>query len=73
MERPLNSLDTVELAVASGRWPPGTLGTVVKVTDDGAIVEIDDERGHTRDWLALPSRALRVVEAEASQQESLLA
>ena len=72
METSLKSLDTVELAVASGRWAAGTVGTVVKTTkDDGAIVEVVDERGHTEDWLTLPQDALRPV--ETTQQERLLA
>ena len=58
--------------MASGRWPPGTVGTVVKRTKGGgAIVEIDDERGHTQDWLALPQKGLRLV--EAPRQERLRA
>jgi hypothetical protein len=63
------TLDPVELAVASGRWGPGTLGTIVEMTDKGALVEIADERGHTEDWLTLPYEALRPV--RTSHQDRL--
>jgi hypothetical protein len=51
-------LSIVELRVESGRWPAGTLGAVVEVLDQGALVEISDERGHTLDVLALPHHVL---------------
>ena len=44
----------VALKVASGRWPAGTEGTVVETFEDGAMVELVDERGHTLDLLSLP-------------------
>jgi hypothetical protein len=55
-------LATVELRVEFERWPAGTVGTVVEVFDDGALVEISDGRGHTLDVLALPHNALRPTE-----------
>ena len=39
-------LDIVELCADSGRWPAGTVGTVVEVDDDRVLVEISDDRGH---------------------------
>jgi hypothetical protein len=52
-------LDVVELAVESGRWPAGTVGTVVEADDHQALVEISDDRGHGLDFVALPHDALR--------------
>lgn len=69
MEHSFKTLDPVELAVASGRWEPGTMGTIVETTDKGALVEIVDERGHSEDWLTLPYEALRLV--RTSRQERL--
>ena len=51
-------LDVVELRVDSGRWPAGTLGTVVEADSDQALVEISDDRGHGLDFVSLPHDAL---------------
>lgn len=51
-------LDVVELLVDSGRWPAGTIGTVVEADADRALVEISDERGHALDFIAVPHQAL---------------
>ena len=61
-------LDTVALRVTSGRWPAGTIGTVVEALDRGAVIEITDERGHTLELLSLPYGALAGVEPPAEQQ-----
>jgi hypothetical protein len=63
-------LSIVELRVESGRWAAGTRGTVVEVLDQGALVEISDDRGHTLEVLALPYDVLRAV-APTRQQEQL--
>jgi hypothetical protein len=63
-------LSIVELRVESGRWPAGTRGTVVEVVEQGALIEISDERGHTLEVLALPYDVLRPV-APTQQQERL--
>jgi hypothetical protein len=63
-------LSIVELRVESGRWAAGTRGTVVEVLDQGALVEISDDRGHTLEVLALPYDVLRAV-APTRQQERL--
>jgi hypothetical protein len=55
-------LDVVELKVATGRWEPGTLGTVVEVFDDGVLVEVSDEEGRTVDFVSLPRDAVTPVE-----------
>jgi hypothetical protein len=51
-------LDVVELKVDSGRWPAGTIGTVVEADADHALVEISDDRGHGLDFVSLPHDAL---------------
>jgi hypothetical protein len=51
-------LDVVALLVNSGRWPAGTIGTVVEADDDRALVEISDDRGHGLDFISLPHAAL---------------
>ena len=53
-----SALDVVALLTDSGRWPAGTVGTVVEVDDDSALVEISDERGHALDFVSLPHEAL---------------
>jgi hypothetical protein len=56
-------LELVELRIASGRWEPGTVGTVVEAFEDGALVEISaDGDGRTLDLLSIPHDALRPVE-----------
>jgi hypothetical protein len=63
-------LSIVELRVESGRWAAGTRATVVEVLDQGALVEISDDRGHTLEVLALPYDVLRAV-SSTQQQERL--
>ena len=63
----MKELDTVELRAASGRWPAGTVGTVLELFDSAALVEVSDERGHAADFLTLPLDALRVVETTAQE------
>jgi len=48
----------VELKVDSGRWPAGTIGTVVETDADNALVEISDDRGHGLGFVSLPHDAL---------------
>jgi hypothetical protein len=52
------TLDVVELLADSGRWPAGTVGTVVEADDEKALVEISDDRGHGLDFISVPHRAL---------------
>ena len=59
MPEPRHSiLDVVELLADSGRWPAGTVGTVVEADADKALVEISDDRGHALDFVSLPHHAL---------------
>jgi hypothetical protein len=51
-------LDVVELVADSGRWPAGTVGTVVEADAEQALVEISDDRGHALDFVSVPHRAL---------------
>lgn len=51
-------LDVVEFLTDSGRWPAGTVGTVVEADASQALVEISDDRGHALDFVSLPHEAL---------------
>ncbi len=51
-------LDVVELLVDSGRWPAGTVGTVVEADAEQALVEISDDRGHALDFISVTHGAL---------------
>lgn len=51
-------LDVVELLVDSGRWPAGTVGTIVEADAAQALVEISDDRGHALDFISVPHDAL---------------
>lgn len=69
-------LDVVELTTDSGRWPAGTVGTVVEADDHTALVEISDDRGHALDFVSLPHDTLtsagpRVSRAGPSRRSSL--
>jgi hypothetical protein len=69
MER-VKLLDGVELRVASGRWPAGQTGTVVKVFENGVLVEIADGDGRTLELLSLPYEAVAPI--PQPQQERFL-
>jgi hypothetical protein len=51
-------LDVVEFVADSGRWPAGTVGTVVEADDAKALIEISDDRGHGLDFISVPQKAL---------------
>jgi hypothetical protein len=61
-------LDVVELRVDSGRWPAGTIGTVVEADDQLALVEISDDRGHALDFISIPHRALASSPGQTTQR-----
>jgi hypothetical protein len=63
-------LDVVELLTESGRWPAGTLGTVVEADDERVLVEIGDERGHGLDFISLPHEAVAPKPAASSRAAS---
>jgi hypothetical protein len=60
-------LDVVELVVDSGRWPAGTIGTVVEADPDKALVEISDDRGHGLDFISVPHGALARADDRAER------
>jgi hypothetical protein len=51
-------LDIVELLVDTGRWPAGTIGTVVETDPKRALIEVSDDRGHALDFVSVPQDAL---------------
>jgi hypothetical protein len=67
---PHQILDVVEFKVDSGRWPGGTIGTVVEADADQALVEISDDRGHGLDFVSLPHDALAAHQQSSRQLAS---
>jgi len=67
---PHQMLEVVELKVDSGRWPAGTIGTVVETDADKALVEISDDRGHGLDFVSLPHDALATHQRSGQQLAS---
>jgi hypothetical protein len=63
-------LDVVELLTESGRWPAGTVGTVVEADDHLALVEVDDEHGHALDFVSLPHDVLAAAGERATRAAS---
>jgi hypothetical protein len=63
-------LEVVELLTESGRWPAGTVGTVIEASDASALVEITDDRGHAIDFVSLPHDALASADANATRAAS---
>jgi hypothetical protein len=63
-------LDVVELLTGSGRWPAGSVGTVVEADDNAALVELNDDRGHGLDFVSLPHDALAPSGERASRAAS---
>jgi len=60
-------LDVVEFVADSGRWPVGTIGTVVEADAERALVEISDDRGHGLDFVSVPHDAL-VAASDAAER-----
>ena len=65
-----HALDVVELIADSGRWPAGTVGTVLEADDQSALVEISDDQGHALDVVSLPLDALATVGGGVSRAAS---
>ena len=61
-------LDVVQLRADSGRWPAGTIGTVVEADAEQALIEISDERGHALDFVSVPQEALAPMPSERGQR-----
>jgi hypothetical protein len=51
-------LEVVELLVDSGRWPVGTIGTVVEADSERAMIEVGDDQAHALDFISVPHQAL---------------
>jgi hypothetical protein len=62
--------DVVEMLTDSGRWPAGTVGTVVEADDAVVLVEVDDDRGHAMDFVSLPHDALAPAVDRSSRAAS---
>lgn len=65
-----NELEVVEFLTESGRWPAGTVGTVVEASAASALIEIADNRGRAIDFVSLPHHALASVEAGTTRAAS---
>lgn len=61
-------LDVVELRTDSGRWPAGTIGTVVEADDEQALLEISDDRGHALDFVTIPHHSLAPAAERATER-----
>lgn len=53
--------EVVRFLTESGRWPVGTIGTVVEADDTTVLIEIADDRGHALDFVSLPHESLAAV------------
>lgn len=62
--------EVVELLTQSGRWPAGTVGTVIESSDTSALIEITDSRGRASDFVSLPNDALASADADATRAAS---
>jgi Domain of unknown function (DUF4926) len=63
-------LDVVELRETRGTHAAGTVGAVVELFDDEALVEIVDETGETRDLVHVAFDALRVRPSEPAKRRA---
>jgi hypothetical protein len=64
MNRNLELLDVVELREARGGHAAGTVGAVVELFANEALVEIVDESGATSDLVQVPFESLRARPSE---------
>lgn len=62
--------EVVELLIDVGRWPAGTVGTVVDADDTTALVEISDDRGHGLDFVSVPQAVLAAARSGISRAAS---
>ena len=61
-------LDVVRLRADAGRWPAGTVGTVVEADAEHALVEVSDGRGHALDFIPVPQEALEPAPPRSSER-----
>lgn len=50
--------ELVRFLTESGRWPVGTIGTVVEADDTTVLIEVADDRGHALDFVSLTHESL---------------
>jgi hypothetical protein len=65
---PHELLGVGELLLDVGRWPAGTIGTVVEADTERALVEISDDRGHGLDVISVPHHALAPAGDHATER-----
>jgi hypothetical protein len=70
MKRNLELLDVVELLEARGGHAAGTVGAVVELLPDEALVEIVGESGATSDLVQVPYGALRLRSSEPASRRA---
>jgi hypothetical protein len=61
VEHAIREIDVVELLDSVGRWPAGTIGTVVHDLGEWKQIEISDDRGAMLDLISVLEPKLRLV------------
>ena len=62
--------DVVRLEADSGRWPAGTVGTIVELDAGTALVEVADDQGHAIDFISVPQDQLASADEQRSRAAS---
>jgi Domain of unknown function (DUF4926) len=64
VEHRIREHDVVALRAAIGRWPAGTVGTVVSLYPDARVLlEVADPHGRTVDLVRVPTARLNAAPA----------
>jgi hypothetical protein len=66
VERAIREIDVVELLESVGRWPVGTIGTVVHDLGEWKQIEISDDHGVMLDLISVRKPKLRLVAKHCS-------
>jgi hypothetical protein len=66
VEHAIGEIDVVELLESVGRWPVGTIGTVVHDLGEWKQVEISDDHGVMLDLISVLEPKLRLVAKQDS-------
>jgi hypothetical protein len=63
VEQKIGEIDVVELREAAGKWPAGTIGTVVSDRGDVKLIEISEDQppGQMLDLIYLPEAQLKLI------------
>jgi hypothetical protein len=63
VKREIGEIDVVELREAVGKWPPGTIGTVVSDHGHDKLVEISEDQppGQMLDLISVTEPQLKLV------------